>query len=65
MLKMIKIPTVVVWVITLDSCHHFEEAFCLHLVDAASTVKTKTVRSGVGNIIHIEEVAVYGGRIHC
>jgi hypothetical protein len=27
-------------------------------------VKTKNVRSGVGNIIHTDEVAFYGGRIH-
>jgi len=59
------IPTVVVWVITPDSYQNFEEAFCLHhLIDTTCTAKTKTVRSGVGNIIYIEEVAVYGGRIH-
>jgi hypothetical protein len=62
MLKGIKVSTVVVWVMTLESCQNFE-AFCLHRIDAACTVKTKTVRSGVWNIIHIEEVAVYGGRI--
>ena len=44
MLKVIKIRTMVVWVITLDSCQHFEEAFCLHLIDANCTVETKAVK---------------------